>query len=309
MRWGAWLVSSLVLGPLLLLVVNGTTRRWSQPAWSAWGLLSGVVAVAGATICAVATLAWTLFARVSVIARVGEWSTSRVERATRIPLGVSIAATAAGVLVLANLIRVVTSQHAVNRETRAALVGAEADDDVTIIADDLPYAHALSGWRAENRRILVSTGMITALTRTELASVLAHERSHLRHHHGWFRMAGELAAAVNPLLRWSTKDLGFALERWADEEAAAATGRGQVAVALQRAALTRLERQPVGVATPIGFGAHGVPRRIAALLSDPGGGRWIGSALYVVVFVLVSGGVVRALERSEDLVEALQNLH
>ncbi len=303
-----WLVSSLVIGPLLLRVVNEATRRWLRPAWAAWGLLSGIVAVAGATICAVAVGSWTLFARVPVIASIGEWSTNRVQRATRIPLGLSVVATVAGILIVANLIRYVTLRRAVHRETTAALVGAAVDGHVTMIADDLPYAHAVSRWRARSQRILVSTGMVTALTPDELVSVIAHEESHLRHHHGWFRTSGELAAAVNPLLRWSTKDLGFALERWADEDAAAATGRAQVAGALQRAALTRLERQPAGSATAIGFGAHAVPRRIVALLHDPGRGRWIGSALYVVVFALVAGGAARALERSEDLLEALQHL-
>jgi hypothetical protein len=238
---------------------------------------------------------------------VGAWSTDRVDRATHIPLAVSIVATVAGVLVLTNLIRVVTTQRTVDRETKAALIGAASDDEVIIVADDLPYAHAISGWRPP--RILVSSGMVTALNPSELTSVIAHERSHIRHHHGRLRMIGELSAAINPLLRWSTRDLGFALERWADEDAAEATGRANVAVALHRAALSRLELRWGGPAGAIGFGGHGVPRRLAALLHEPGRGRWIGSTLYVVVFVLVAGGAVRALERSEDLLEALQHLH
>jgi hypothetical protein len=267
-----------------------------------------LVAVAGATICAVAALSWTLIARIPAIASVGEWPTDRIDQVTRIPLGLSIVASVAGVLILANLIRVVTIQRTVNRETRGALAGAASDGEVIIIADDLPYAHAISASRTPSPRILVSSGMVTALTPSELESVIAHERSHVRHLHGWFRMSGELATAVNPLLRWSAQDLGFALERWADEDAADATGRDNVAVALHRAALTRLERQAGGAAGAVGFGAHGVPRRIAALLHEPGRGRWIGLALYVIVFALVAGGVVRALERSEDLLEALQHL-
>ena len=312
MSWGTWLVASLVVGPLLLIGVNRATRRWMRPAWAAWGLLGGILAIAGATLCAVAVLAWTLFARIPLAASLGQWSTDRVDQATRIPLGVSGLAAAAGILILANLIRVGATEVSGRRETRDALAAISAVDvgaDLMVVIDDeVPFAHSTSSGRPRIQRILVSTGMVDALRPGELDSVLAHERSHLRHRHGWFRTSSELAVAINPLLRWSAGDLRFALESWADEDAGVATDRDEVARALQHAALARLAFGPTPSAGAFEFGGFGVRDRVGALLRSPRRGRWVGSAAYLLVLVLVLGGALRALERSEDLLEALQNL-
>jgi hypothetical protein len=305
-RWGTWLGASLVLGPLLLLAISRTTKRRVRPAWSAWGLAAGLVAIAGATLCGVAVLAWAAFARVPAIGDIGEWSSSNVERATRIPLGFSLVAAVAGVAILVRLFKVSIVQASRVRETRAVLdaVSISATGDVVEVDDDEPYAHAITGRRP---RVLVSSGMLAALGPAGLEAVIAHERSHVRHHHSWFGLAGIFAVAINPLLRWPARDLNFEIERWADEDAAVTTGRAEMLEALQRAAFARLAYLPGSPNGMIGFSGHGVPARVEALLRRPARARWIGFAAYAVIFVLVSGGVVRALERSEDLLEALQN--
>lgn len=308
MRWGVWLVSTVALGPLLLLLAGRVTRARARPAWAAVGLLVGIAATAGATLCAVAVFAWTVPARIRLVGSLGQWTSGNVERATRIPLALGVVATIAGVLIIANLVRVVTAHERLARETKAAVRELSAVDGVVLIDDDLPFAHALSAWRPPTHVILVSTGMQAALAADELAAVLAHERSHVHYRHGWFRQVGLLGTAINPLLQGPDRELGFALERWADEDAAATAGRQVIARALGHAALSRIDMKRAGSRDGSDFGAEGVPDRIAALGRAPARGRWIAFAAYAVVFLFVSGAVVRALERSEDLLEALQNL-
>ena len=88
--------------------------------------------------------------------------------------------------------------------------------------------------------------------------MIEHERAHLRHHHATLRTLADLAGAVNPLNTRIVTDLAFALERWADEDAAARTSRPIVAEALAVAALAATETtatmafSDVGVAAPVG---------------------------------------------------------
>ena len=219
-------------------------------------------------------------------------------------------AAVAGVAILVRLIRVWVVQASRVRETRSVLdaLSISSMGEVVEVDDDEPYAHAIIGSRPRAQRIVVSSGILAALGPGGLESVLAHERSHVRHHHSWFGLAGLLAVAINPLLRWPASDLNFEVERWADEDAAAMTGRAEMVEALQRAAFARLEYLPGSQNGMIGFSGHGVPARLEALLDEPARARWIGFATYSGLFVLIAAAVVRALERSEDLLEALQNL-
>ena len=93
-----------------------------------------------------------------------------------------------------------------------------------------------AGGRPERGQIVVSDGLVDALASDELGAVLRREAAHLayRHHHHLV-----VAAIVDrgfawwPLASRSTATLRLALERWADEDAAAAADRG----ALRRALL------------------------------------------------------------------------
>ncbi|MFF0745510.1 M56 family metallopeptidase [Streptomyces sp. NPDC004111] len=153
--------------------------------------------------------------------------------------------------------------------TRAhrALAGLGTSSEVAVLSDDAPYAYALPGAPG---RILVSTGMLAALTDTERHALLAHERAHLHGHHHRLLLAVRLASRANPLLRPLREAVGYCTERWADEEAARATGdRRTTARAVGRAALVSGPRPSArtvfrGLAA---FAEAGpVPRRVAALL-------------------------------------------
>jgi Zn-dependent protease with chaperone function len=188
----------------------------------------------------------------------------------------------------------------------AVSIGSPAE--VVEVQDAEPYAHAVSSWRPRAHRILVSSGMVAALGPARLEPVLAHERSHVRHHHAWFGLVSFFAVAINPLLHWSARDLDLELERWADEDAAATVGRREMRDALQRAAFARLGYEPGSPDGVIGFSGHGVPARIEALIEAPARARWAGLVGYGAIFVLVAAASARALERSETLLEALRHL-
>lgn len=158
--------------------------------------------------------------------------------------------------------------------------------------------------------ILVSSGMLRALSGPERRVLLAHERSHLRHRHHLYRTVVALAAAVNPLLGRVREDLAFLLERWADEDAATAVqSRGLVASALTTAALaaTGSGRSDGAV---LAFERLGVLQRVVALQGPPPRPAAVVAAAGPVVAVLALLAAGDATLASERLVQlALANLH
>ncbi|MFD8482155.1 M56 family metallopeptidase, partial [Kitasatospora sp. NPDC059673] len=106
---------------------------------------------------------------------------------------------------------------------------------LTVLDDDRADAYALPG---RPPRIVATTGMLAALSAPERAALLAHERAHLAGRHHLLLAAAEYAAACHPALRPLRGALGYHLERWADECAAAEVGdRALTARAIGRAAL------------------------------------------------------------------------
>src|SRR5947209_2062263 len=142
---------------------------------------------------------------------------------------------------------------------------------------DAANAYTLPGWPC---RIVVTAGMMRALSHPERQVLLAHERAHASGFHYLFTTAARLAAAANPLLRPVAAAVGYTVERWADERAAVAAGDRRLAArAIARAALAATAAPPrhagptaalAAVARPRGMrGAGPVPRRVAALLGPP----------------------------------------
>ncbi|MFE2177043.1 M48 family metalloprotease, partial [Kitasatospora sp. NPDC059462] len=116
--------------------------------------------------------------------------------------------------------------------------------ELTVLPDERADAFALPGRPrrpgrpAEPGRIVVTTGMLRALDARERAALLAHERTHLTARHHLFLALAAHAATAHPALRALRAPLGYHLERWADEAAAARVGdRAVTARAVGRAAL------------------------------------------------------------------------
>lgn len=136
-----------------------------------------------------------------------------------------------------------------------------ARSEVAVLRDPSPYAYALPGTPG---RIVVSTAMLACLDPAEREALFAHERAHLAGRHHRLLLAVRLAGCANPLLRPLMSAVTYSTERWADEEAAEATGdRRMTARAVGKAALVS---QRASVPPLPAFAAGPVPRRVAALL-------------------------------------------
>lgn len=202
---------------------------------------------------------------------------------------------------------------------RPAALFRTPEHPLTVLDDECADAFALPGRLGrpgrpgEPGRIVVTSGMLRALSGPERSALLAHERAHLTARHHLFLALAEHAAGVHPALRPLRAPLGYHLERWADEVAAARVGdRAVTARAVGRAALAA-SRSPWPGRPRLVAAAHSgpVPRRVAALLQPrPAGtsGTWLRAAAVALAACLaLSTGA--ALEATADLhhtVEAAQ---
>ncbi|WP_051939872.1 M56 family metallopeptidase [Phaeacidiphilus oryzae] len=261
------LATSVVLG----LVAAPLARRM-MPRAAAWTLGCAGPVAAGGWVGALTLLAVNGFGRLHAIAVLGHWSARALRAAD--PIGAVVAD--AGVVLLALTVLAVSvaawwrarSLLAAYRECRRLPGGGE----LTVIDDARLEAFTLAGFPG---RMVVSTGMLSALNEDERRALLAHERSHLHHRHFLFLLAVQLAATACPLLLPLAREGAFVLERWADEDAAEHVGdRGVTARAVARAAVARKQ---AGTGCGVGAGrgpaavmtADGGPvlRRVRALLA------------------------------------------
>ena len=116
-------------------------------------------------------------------------------------------------------------------------------------------------------RILVSTGLATALTPAEISAVLAHEREHLRCRDPLRLLAARLAAAwacYLPAARWLWGGAMLRHELAADRAAAGRAGRSVLAGALLKLASTPT-CPAVAAASPAGDGPRSLEARVSQL--------------------------------------------
>jgi Zn-dependent protease with chaperone function len=153
---------------------------------------------------------------------------------------------------------------------------------------DTPIAVAVPG---RHGGVLLSRGLLRDLTAAELHVVLEHETSHLRHRHHRYLAAGALAAAVLPPVRPLDRALRLAVERWADEDAAEASGdRALVARTLAKVALA----QPPAAGPVTAFADSGVVQRVEALMGTPPAKNAVTGPLLLLGNGVVTGSLTAA---------------
>lgn len=234
------------LGALMLGAAAPALGRCLPPRAAVRLLTGGAVVAALSCGFVLAVLAFDGLAQLPPLARAGNWSPTAVS--STVPLRPAAGLTVA-LLVLTLLAAAVRQLASVARElaaaqTRCRRLGPGAAS-LVIVRGARPDAYTLPGWPG---RIVVSTSMLAALPPRERRVLIAHEGSHLRHHHHVYLALTRLGAAANPLLHPVTTAVSLAVERWADEDAARDIGdRRTTAQALARAALTR----SAGVAAPV----------------------------------------------------------
>ncbi|KDN82699.1 M56 family metallopeptidase [Kitasatospora cheerisanensis] len=184
--------------------------------------------------------------------------------------------------------------------------GDPAAAALTVLDDDRADAYALPG---RPPRIVATRGMLAALSAPERAALLAHERAHLTGRHHLLLAAAEYAAACHPALRPLRAALGYHLERWADECAAAEVGdRALTARAIGRAALAASRAPPTRA--PAGPAAAGgpVPQRVRALLAPgpPRRRRAVRTLAALALAGCLAATAATAAEAGHDLHRAVE---
>ena len=277
-----------------------------EPRLATWLLTTSALVLAAASAASLGLLAVTGLIRIPQLAALGHWSAQTAQRDDPAELSVSLIAgllLGAAVLIAARMLwrRARSLATAV---FEAACMPTEGG--VVILDDAAPDAFALPGLPG---RVVVSTGMLQTLDETEHDIVLAHERVHLTAHHYLFLAFAQLGAAANPLLRPLATAVSYTTERWADENAAAATGdRTRVARAVGKAALAakytpsrrRVPEAALGILArrdPI-RNAGPVPRRVAALLAPPVDSH---PALVAVTVAVLIAATLSTAEAAHDL--------
>jgi len=293
--------------PLLAALAARPLAERLPPAAATWLLSVSALLLAAASSAVLGMLALTAVVRVPVVDVLGKMS-GQVIRSDD-PASVPVALAAGALLAAAAastaraLWRRVTALLAADRQARR-LPGS---GQVVVTADDAADAYTLPGLPC---RVVITAGMLRALNGPEQRVLLAHERAHAAGLHYLFGTAARLAAAANPLLHPMTAAVGYTMERWADEHAAAVTGDRQLAArAIARAALAATASPP---RRPPGPGVLGavtrltrsrrpgpVPRRVAALLRPPPQPS----------LLLLAAGLLLVAVSGASVLEAARDLH
>jgi Zn-dependent protease with chaperone function len=231
--------------PLLAAAMLGTCApalsRRLPPATGTRLLTGSAVLAAAATSFVLAVLAFTLIGQLPLVATLGHWSGSTLAAATPVPaVGAAVALIAGAALALsAGRAVLIRARAMVAARALCQRIGGRPGQ-LVVIDDDAIEAFAVP---AGGGRIVASRLLLQSLPPAERRAVLTHESAHLAHHHHLYRLAADLAAAVNPLLRPVARGVHYASERWADEIAAATVGdRKTVAAALARTSLNSRAR-------------------------------------------------------------------
>jgi len=272
--------------------------RALPPAAAVRLLVPATLVAAGCTVSVLATVTFTGLGELTAIARFGTWSAPHLRALDPLPAPAPFAAGALlipiGVWTLIAVIRMVRGLLAAHRACRPL----DRAPVVVLDSDDLD-AFTTPGITG---RIVVTTGLLAALDPAGRQALLAHEQSHRTHRHTWWTLAAELAAALNPLLRPISAAIQHATERWADEDAAAATGRRLVAATIAQVALLRTT-QPSGPAVTAAATGGQVPRRVQALMRPAPRMRTRHVAAVVALTLAVAGTGLAVEHTGETLFE------
>ncbi|MEU6537941.1 M56 family metallopeptidase [Streptomyces sp. NPDC047000] len=284
-----------------LAVLARPVARRLPPRPAAWALACAALVAAAGWAGSLALLAFTGVAQIPEIAAEGRWSVAALRAEDPVYLlvaAVSALVLAAGAVSLGTA-AVRQGRHLVRARRECA--GLPGGTELAVVDDDVPLAFALPG---KPGRIVVSRGMLRCLDDDGRQALLAHERAHLRGRHHVFQTLWRLTAALNPLLRPVAVAGGYALERWADEEAAEWVGdRKAVAHAVGRAALAS-----AGATRPAALAVTGgaVPQRVRALLAPPPGRRSLPLLAGGLLLAVCCVSLVNAASDSDRMLDTAQ---
>jgi hypothetical protein len=286
-------VSLPLLVAALLAVGARRTGRALPPAVAVPALTLAAFVTALACGFVLTAVAFGYIAQIGALDETGHWSVHALRTLDPVPPPIGITAAVLATAVAASAARgaVHVAENLWRAETTCRRLGP-APGGLVVVDGTRPEAFALA---AISTRIVISTAMLRALSPDERSVLLAHETSHARRRHHIYTLATDLAATANPLLRPVAAAVRAAVERWADEDAAAAVGdRPLTARALARGALTAgrpRSTRPGGLAA----GGGDIVARTRALLAPPPRPRRLLTATILLLTALsVTGGIATA---------------
>ncbi|GAA5185608.1 hypothetical protein GCM10023322_29980 [Rugosimonospora acidiphila] len=279
---------------LAFALVGPRLARLLPPAVATRLLVPACLMMAASGVWVLVTINFTWVAQLGPVSRYADWSAPAIREDTPFPGIVTIGCGLLAIGSMARAARLLTRRlrHARAIERTCAQHGAAGS--LVVLDTDRPDAFATPG---ATGRIVVTTGLLRALSPAERRALIAHEASHLAHRHAWWLLAADVAAAANPLLLPTASAIEHAAERWADEDAAhEVTDRRLVARTLARTALLIRGAAATGL-TPAAGG--NVPCRVRALLEPPPRPRVL--PLTLVLALVLAGTVADATaERRDD---------
>lgn len=305
----AWLP---LLVPFLAAPTGRRPASHLSPRQAVRLLTAAAAGLAAASTCALALLIVPGATHLHVVAAPGHLLTPLSSGSPDAVIAIAVTAGALLAWCAARLVQGVRRRRTQLR--RAGMLAAEADGELVVLPDEHPDAYALPG---SPGRIVVTSGMLRALSAPEREVLIAHERAHLRERHHLFTAVADLAGLCHPALRTLREPLAYALERSADESAARAVGsRRLTARAIGRAALATRASSAAGRTRPgpaLPATAGPVPRRVAAPLGHgteartarPHAQRAAVVAL-VACMALSAGASLQAADDLHDGIEAAQ---
>ncbi len=269
-------VSLILPGLVAVLVgVSAGFYRWPMRPAVTVRLLTLIAAVTATTaFVVIAVAAVGLFARSALVLALIEWCPV-------IPLHHEVGlveGAIAGLLLAASLVRM----RKVIRCHRWAVAGTQGRR-FQVLDTEQPIAYAAPG---KPGCVVVSNGLLDALSPRERQVLFAHERAHLEQGHHRYLLIGAIAVAVVPLLRPLVEQLRLATERCADEAAVEAMegDRELVAVSIARAALATTDY----AGTVGSFAGGSIPLRVDALLGEPTSTRIATAAMATTIVAAVA---------------------
>jgi len=290
-------VIAAVLTAVFAVIGPGLARRL-PPAAATRLLVPASLVVAGSGVWVLIAVAFTWVAQFQVVSRYGDWSAEEVRAGSPFPTVIAVGCCLLAVLALGRATIAGTRRVRVLLAVRRSCRNVGEPGSLVVLDNDRPDAFATPGARG---RIVVTTGLLRALTADERRALLAHEASHLRHRHAWWLLAAELAVAANPMLSSTVRAIGHAVERWADEDAAqAVTDRRLVARTLARTALLIRAAAPSQVLPATG---GDVPGRVRALLEPPPRPRVVPLAVLAALLVATTLAAGTVQRRGDELLD------
>ncbi|HKT01829.1 MAG TPA: M56 family metallopeptidase [Rugosimonospora sp.] len=270
------------------------------PAVAIRVLVPASLAISMCGIWVLGAVALTWAGTLGPVSRYGGWSPEQLRADSPFPMTLAFLCALLTTLAVGRLLTVGTRRLWNLLAVRRCCRRLGSPGSLIVIEHERPDAFATPGAAG---RIVITTGLLRALTADQRRALIAHETSHIVRHHAWWLFGAALTSAANPMMTPMSRAVAHLVERWADEDAAReVTDRRLVAETVAHAALLTRHREPGWrpSAAPAATGGD-MPKRVRALLEPPQQPR-VGPLVLLAVLLaasLVATGTMQT--RSETL--------